>query len=142
MQPGQSLPIKHRYPLVTKLALVGAAWEFIDFAAWMLCEQYVRRDALRWFSQEYPVIAVVGAIGLVMGVFVTPILLMMGLFRMKRSEHGFAHAVKPFIWQLALAISGLALPCLYLTELRLETFKTVWPCLPLYALAFMLWWRR
>lgn len=142
MQPIKTLPGNPRYPLVTRLALAGAAWEFLSFAAWILAEQYVHRDALRWCGQEHPVILNVAGIGLIVGVFVTPVLLIAGLFRLKRGEHGFAHAVKPFLWQLALAISGLALPCLYLTECRFETFHTVWPCLPLYGLAFVFRWRR
>ncbi len=142
MQPTKKLPIKSSYPLVTKLALAGASWEFLTCAAWILCEQFVQRDALRWSHQEYPVLLNLAAAGLIMGVFVTPVLLIVGLFRLKRSQHGFAYAVKPFIWQLVLAISGLALPCLYLGEFALGTFHTVWPCLLFYALAFVFWWRR
>lgn len=130
---------KTGYPLATRLAVAGALVEFFAFAVWMLCEQYVGRRALDWGLRDHMLITSTLITGAVFGMFVTPVLLIKGLFTLTRNDSRPADALRPLIWHSGLASAGLALPGIYVGQFHAGGFWTILLTLPAYVIAFCVW---
>ena len=127
------------YPWQTRMGVALAISGFAYLAAWILCEQYCPRNALVWGFHDNPYVAVLPLAGLVLSTFATPWLLVWGVFRMPRDATSLGAAVRPFLWHLGLALSGLSLPWIYSQEFRFGAFWTMYVFIAVYAIALGLW---